>query len=71
MSELEYRQTQLYESIAPTIRQMLTLGRCREAMELVGAWFGVPADRRRKSPVLGLVPNHDEGVMYAVDAPAT
>ncbi len=67
MSELEYRQTQLYESIAPTIRQMLTLGRCREAMELVGAWFGVPADRRRKSPVLGLVPNHDEGVMYAVD----
>jgi hypothetical protein len=66
-SEIEYRQAQLYESIAPTVRQMLTLGRCKNAMELIGAWFGVPTERRRSSPVLGLVPNHDEGLMFAVE----
>ena len=64
---ITFRRSQLFDIAAPPIRSLVSLGRCREAMHLVGAWFGVPADLRRSTSVLVVVPGHDEGVLYAVD----
>jgi len=64
---IEFRHTQLFETISPTIRELLSIGRCKEAVEMVAAWFGVPADLRRRSPVLGVAPTHEKGAFYAVD----
>src|SRR5262249_53486074 len=63
-----FRELQLFHIITPHLRHLLERGRCRECVELVAAWFGVPQDRRRTSPVLCAVPTHEHGVLYAVEA---
>jgi hypothetical protein len=64
-----FRRAQLFEIIGPVIRKLISFGKCREAIELVAAWFGVPSDRRRTSPVLAFVPI-ENGIIYAVDGHA-
>jgi len=65
-----YRRAQLFDIITPHVGALLISGHCRWAVELVAAWFGVPRDRRRVSPVLGIIPNLEDGVLYAVDGRA-
>lgn len=68
---MEFRRMQLFDVNAPLVRNLLGLGRCQMAIDLVAAWFGVPAERRRILPVLGAVPGHGDGVLYAVEGKAT
>lgn len=62
-----FRRAQLFAIIAPSIQELLSIGRCHEAIQLVATWFGVPADHRRTSSVLAVVPHYYKGTLFAVD----
>jgi hypothetical protein len=64
---LAFRRSQLFEIIAPPVHTLLSLGRCRQAIELVAAWVGSPPEYRRRTPVLAVAPTHQKGVLYAVE----
>jgi len=69
-SVIGYRRVQLFGIISPLVRALLVSGHCRQAVALVATWFGVPREQWRVSPVLGTIPNHEDGVLYAVDGHA-
>lgn len=62
-----FRRAQLFAIIAPSIQELISIGRCHEVIQLVATWFGVPADHRRTSPVLAVVPHYYKGTLFAVD----
>jgi hypothetical protein len=62
-----FRQLQLFDILTPHIRHLIERGRCQACIELVAAWFGVPPDRRRTSPVICVVPAYEQGMLYAVE----
>jgi hypothetical protein len=62
-----FRRSQLFDIVAPPVRSLVSLGHCREGIQLVAAWFGVPVEQRRRSPVLAVVPGYDQGALYGVD----
>jgi hypothetical protein len=65
--EIAFRRIQLFDVFVPFVLGLVRGGHCSEAVTATAAWFSVPAERRRKSPVLALFAGLEEGVMYAVD----
>jgi hypothetical protein len=65
-----FRRAQLFDVIAPIVRALLDMGLCQKAVDLTAAWFAVPRDKRRSSPTLALVPNHEHGVLYVLEGVA-
>jgi hypothetical protein len=62
-----FRRAQLFAVIAPSIQELISIGRCREVIQLVATWFGVPTEHRRTSSVLAVVPHYYKGTVFAVD----
>ena len=62
-----FRRAQLFDIIAPSLVVLMGIGRCKEIIELVAAWFGVSAEHRRRSPVLVMAPGYEKGMLFAVD----
>jgi hypothetical protein len=70
-TKIAFRRIQLFDVIAPFIVGLARGGHCAKAVTATAAWFSVPPERRRKSPVLALLAGIAEGVMYAVEGQTT
>ena len=66
-AEIAFRRIQLFDVFIPFVVGLVRGGHCSMAVNATGAWFSVPAERRRRSAVLALMAGLEEGVMYAVD----
>lgn len=64
-SAFYYVQARLFDIVEPFVGRVIREGRPDLAVDLLGAWYGVPDDRLRRSPVVAYHPAFVDGVAYA------
>jgi hypothetical protein len=62
-----YGQSRLFEFLVPLVRLLADHGQCDYLLEVISAWYGVPAAERRTGPYLLCMGSHEHGVLYATE----
>ncbi len=65
VAAFNYVQARVFCVLAPFLNRLIREGSPDAALVLIGAWYGVPKERVRRSPVLACVPTFRDAVIYA------